>query len=204
MTSLVDGPICTAGARRRLLASWEEYARGAPGAAVRRVAGRRGRGVPERARAQRLQQRAPRTRSRGRRARRRPRRDGGRVRGRPASRGSPPGCTRATQRCAPISSGAATRSTRRHARWGCHSTTSSCPAQSSSSGQRTGPSTCASSGLPRGFSAGPTSPPSISCVARLGGRMRRDRDGLRSRRRLRDLQRRRHWSMLGGADWARR
>ena len=87
------------------------------------------RGLPERARARRVQQRAPRALSRRRRSAQRPS-----TRWRPPTppagvTRSQPGCTRATSRCGTISSGAATRSTRSPARWGWRSTTSAPPAR---------------------------------------------------------------------------
>ena len=152
MIALTDTDLYRRGIQT-LLASWEEYARGASGASVERFAGR-GRGrLPERARARRLQQRRPRARSRGGRSRttrsmpwRPPTR-------RPASRASLPGCTRATRRCAAISNGVATRSTPPHARWACRSRTSVRPGRSSTSAYWSGPSTCAIFGLPPGLLA---------------------------------------------------
>ena len=99
--------------------------------------GRRGRGVPARAGAVVLQQRAARAGPRTGRARRGARRDGGRVRRgrRRALRGL--GARERRGAARPTSRRAATRSTRRRARWAWSSPTSASLRRSSSSRRRT-------------------------------------------------------------------
>ncbi len=170
-----------------LLASWEEYARGTTGSAVQRapaVAIAVFPNEPERAvynttRFSSAILLLPGARWMRSRLRTRPQ----------ASRASLPGFTKATPRCAAISNGVATRSTSRRERWAWRSTTSACPRPQIELGPPDWFEYARIIGVRQGLLSGADHAAFHVLVARLGRRERRDCDGVRSRRRLQDLQR---------------
>ena len=123
-----------------LLASWEAYACGAPGAAVKRfpgVAAALFPDGPERA----VYNNALLQRDLGPDGRSDALDAMETAYARPASPASRPGCTRATGRCAVSSNGAVTPLIPRHEPWGWPSMTSAFPARRSRWGRRAGGST---------------------------------------------------------------
>src|SRR5215211_7075518 len=201
MTVLTDADLYLRGAET-LLASWAEYARGATGAAVQRLPGVAAAVFPnEPERAVYNNALLERDLAAGERA--------DALDAMEAAYAAA-GVTRfaawvhsATRRCAPISNGAATGSTRRRARWAWRSTTSACPVPRSNSGHRTGSSTYASSGCRRTSSVVPTPPPTTSWSH--ASTARTSRPGWRSiSTTIAGSTTSRRWSTPGGGVWAPR